>query len=112
LSFAYDTNGHITSYSYTLATADFNDEKTKFVSFTTDKIYLGGTKTQAGNVTTNTYIDGITYVNNGTVFMEKAVIGNSSNDTISINAKSVTFNEDSTHFDFTGLKALWGVVGQ
>ena len=42
--------------------------------------------------------------------MEKAVIGNDSNDTISINAKAVTFNEDSTHFDFTGLKALWGVV--
>ena len=111
LSFAYDTNGHITSYSYTLATADFNDEKTKFVSFTTNKIYIGGTKTQAGGVTTNTYIDGITYVNNGTVFMEKAVIGNSSDDTISINAKAVTFNTPDTQFNFTGLKALWGVVG-
>lgn len=111
LSFAYDTNGHITSYSYTLATADFNDEKTKFVASPSDKIYLGGTKTQAGNVTTNTYIDGITYVNNGTVFMEKTVIGNSSDDTISINAKTVTFNTPDTQFNFTGLKALWGVVG-
>ena len=107
-SIVVDGHGHVTTISYNSIAP--TDEYVKFDKVTNKNIYLSGTDTQNGDVTVHSYIDGITYVNNGTIFMEKAIVGNSSDDTISINAKAVTFNEDSTHFDFTGLKALWGVI--
>ena len=117
-------NGHITGINTTTIT----DENVKFVKDTSNKIYIGGTTTSTGNVTTNDYIDGVAYINNGTLYETNiqvgtdlsvgrnatiagnTTLGDASTDIVTLNAAKVTLPASATKIDFTNLQALWGII--
>lgn len=65
-------NGHIAG----VGTTNITDVNVKFIQDITNSVYIGGSK-NAGNETiiTNAYIDGVSYINNGTLYETNIQVG-------------------------------------